>query len=147
VVLCGCTCHAHCALAAEEYVLESAWAERCSCPGVAAEVARRAARQRERAERRDATRAVLAQARPEPGTSRETIRANVLQALEERGMTWTPGQIDATVVTLGAGTGRRALAVPRIVAGLALGSWKRKRARDLSDETSGLPPDSWDNSS
>ena len=134
VVLCACMCHADCAMAAAESVPESEWAERCSCPGVAAEVQRRAARQRDRAERRDEIRAVLAEARPDPGAPRETIRANLVRALEERDMTWTPERIDATIVTLTAGAGHKALAVPRIVAGLALARWKRKQARDSMRE-------------
>jgi hypothetical protein len=100
VSLCGCACHAACDLAAAEFVTESVWAERCSCPGRDAEVARRAMRKRERAERREQTRAVMEQARPERGTSREDIRAGVLEALHDHNLTWTPGQIDAAMGAL-----------------------------------------------
>jgi len=141
VVLCSCECHAQCELAAPESVRESLWAEQCSCPGRAAEVERRAARKRERAERREQTRAVMAQARPEPGTSRHQIRANVLQALQDHNLTWTPGQIDAAVDTFDATLGHRALVIPRIVARTALLGWKQRRHRpEAGDATDADPP-------
>jgi hypothetical protein len=141
VSLCGCECHAQCDLAAKELVAESVWAEQCTCPGRAAEVERRAAKARERAERREATRAVMAQARPEPGASRDAIRAGLLQALHDHDQTWTPGQIDAAVETLGASLGHRLLIVPRIVTRVALLGWKQRRnARRAESATDPDPP-------
>jgi hypothetical protein len=128
VVLCACECHAACELAAPESVPESLWVEQCSCPGRAAEVERRAAQKRERAERREQTRTVMAQARPEPGTSREDIRASVLQALQDRDLAWTPRRIDATVDALALAAGHRALVLPRIVGRTAMKLWKLRRA-------------------
>jgi hypothetical protein len=141
VTLCGCECHAQCDLAAAESVSESVWAEQCSCPGRVAEAERRAARKREREERREQTRAVMAQAQPEPGTSRDDIRASVVQALHDRDLTWTPGQIDAAVDTLAASLGHPALIVPRILGGVALRGWKQRRnARGAGSATDSDPP-------
>jgi hypothetical protein len=126
-MLCACDCHAQCELAAQEFVPESGWAEQCSCPGRAAEVERRAARKRERAEQREQLRAVMAQARPAPGASREEIRANVLRALHDRDLTWSPTRIDAAVDSLATGAGHPALVLPRILGRTARRLWKLRR--------------------
>jgi hypothetical protein len=142
VILCGCACHAACELAAAESVPESVWADQCSCPGRAAEVERRAARKRERAERREQTRAVMAQARPEPGASRDSIRAGVLQALHDHDLTWTPRQIDTAVGALAGGLGHFALVIPRIVARTALLGWKQRRNPPGAGSTTDTDPPS-----
>jgi hypothetical protein len=145
VVLCTCECHAACDLAAPESVPESAWAEECSCPGRAAEVGRRAAQNRERAEGREQTRAVMTHARPEPGTSREDIRAGILQALRDRDLTWTPAQIDAAADTFAATLGHRLLIIPRIVARTALLGWKQRRNPTHAGDATDPDPSSGSN--
>jgi hypothetical protein len=142
VSLCGCECHAQCDLAAPEFAPESVWAEQCSCPGRAAAVERRAARKQERAERREQTRAVMAQARPGRGTSRDDIRAGVLQALQDHDLTWTQGQIDAAVDALATAAGHPALVLPRSLARTALRSWKVWRTVTDTGSATGTDPPS-----
>jgi hypothetical protein len=133
VGLCGCDCHATCPLAAPESVPESTWAERCTCPGVQPEVERRATRQRERAAEREVVRSILAQARPQPGDSKDAIRVRLLRVLDERAVTWPPSRIDATVDALDASTGHPLLVVPRFAARAAARAWRARRSGRPAD--------------
>jgi hypothetical protein len=78
---------------------------------------RRARRKAQRVEDRD----VIEHIQIGPGASRDSIRKELVEALEERHLTWSQQKIDLAVDTFGATTGNRWLAAPRAMRALRRG--------------------------
>jgi len=128
IQLCHCPCHDACPLTSPPQVRisETAWRESCTCTGSPADwLALEERRARRKAQRVD-DREVLQDIQIGPGASRETIRAELAAALQERHIAWTQAKIDLTVDALVSTTGNRWLVAPR-----AFRAFRRGLRRDL----------------
>ena len=124
-VLCLCHCHHACPLFGRDEVNKDEWERRCACPAAATEMVlqrdRRAELEQRQEEARAETALVQAELRLGPGSSAESIRTDVLAALDKHGLTWHEQRIDQFVALRAAASssGPKALVALRVT-GVAL---------------------------
>lgn len=112
---CRCSCHEACPLAShrEDVVSEATWRETCSCPGAPADWSKLDERRARRNAQRVEDREVLHDIQIGPGASRESIGAQLTDALEKRNLVWSEEKIALTIEALVSTAGNRWLVAPR----------------------------------